>query len=229
MNLIRFIFSISLAILLSACSSTLPNYPLQEPMIKRLGERLVFIGSITRSSAKIFATQVASNEITTLVIKSSGGDVEAAMDMAELIAQKEMDIEVHGICASACANYLFPAARRKIITQGAVVLWHGNAAHLTYLDKIKPDRSTEQHKLAALRTAKREAEFFKRIGVDEFICWFGKLAPYKIRGAYALSKQDMEYFGMKNIEAPDDYTSTDLESLNKPGREHFEFTKLTTH
>ena len=51
----------------------------------------------------------------------------------------------------------------------------------------------------ARRLARREAAFFRRIGVDGFVCWFGKIPPYGEREFYALSVRDMARFGIRDV------------------------------
>ncbi|MDC8758831.1 hypothetical protein [Janthinobacterium fluminis] len=60
-------------------------------------------------------------------VKSGGGNTEAGMLLGRFIREKNLDIQVDEICASSCANYLFPAARRKIIPAGAILALHGTA------------------------------------------------------------------------------------------------------
>jgi hypothetical protein len=70
---------------------------------------------------------------TLLRVQSPGGSGEEAMKMARFIHAKGLDIEIMRGCASSCANYMFPAARRKTIPPGAVLGYHGTA-YLTALD-----------------------------------------------------------------------------------------------
>ena len=48
--------------------------------------------------------------------------------------------------------------------------------------------------------AAREAEFFRRVGVDGFVCWFAKLPPHDVDGFYTLSPADMAGFGIGEVE-----------------------------
>lgn len=217
-----------LLLALSACHQAppppLPFSPqLNEPELKVFGDRLVFAGAITRNSYKLFAKYIESGQISTLVIASGGGDVDAAIDIAEIVFERGLNVEVQVACISSCANYIFPAGRVKTISPGAVVGWHGNVTHLTYLNQLDPRRADEAAKQSNLRTAEREAKFFRAIGVDGFICWFAKLPPYNVKGTYSMSKEDMENFGLRNIQAPLNYTSTDLSPLHATGPERIEF------
>lgn len=61
----------------------------------------------------------------TLIVNSVGGEVSAALDMAEEIERRGLRVVVDGACASSCANYLFAAAVERIVLPGSVLLWHG--------------------------------------------------------------------------------------------------------
>ena len=65
--------------------------------------------------------------VDTLVVHTGGGDVEIAMDAADALeAGGGYDLVVDGLCASSCANYLLPAARRVVVREGSAVMLHGS-------------------------------------------------------------------------------------------------------
>ena len=106
-------------------------------------------------------------------------------------------------CLSSCANYIFPAARRKTLGRPDAVAWHGNMTHVLYLQQSGQERWDERSIDNARQLARREANFFRRIGVDGFLCWFGKLAPYSIDDFYYLSVQDLARFGVRDVTVPE--------------------------
>ncbi len=55
--------------------------------------------------------------------------------------------------------------------------WHGNAQHLLYLHRTGevPMQGAFLEEVTAL--AAQEADFYKAIGVDSSVSWFGKIAP----------------------------------------------------
>lgn len=217
---------ICLSLGLVGCQTAPTGVQLKEPELASFGDRLVFAGHITRSSANLFRDKMRGGQYKTLVIASPGGDVDAAIDIAETVLDSKMDVEVQMLCASSCANYIFPAGARKLISPGAIVGWHGNVTHLAYLDRMDPGRSSEQVREHIRHLAAREAAFFRRIGVDGYVCWFGKLAPYNVRGTYALSVNDMQAFGIANVIASKDYPLADLASLQSAGPERVELISL---
>jgi hypothetical protein len=62
----------------------------------------------------------------TFVVKASGGgDGAAAMALGFLIHRHHWDVEVVDVCASACANWIFPAGKTKYLNQHSLLLFHG--------------------------------------------------------------------------------------------------------
>jgi ATP-dependent protease ClpP protease subunit len=100
-------------------------------------QSICFNGQINKASATQAAEMLESKSVKTLVISSSGGSVHYALDMAEYIQAKKIDIVVNHYCVSSCANYLFLAARYKYVTQGSFVGWHGGPEK--NLKKIRKD------------------------------------------------------------------------------------------
>lgn len=60
-----------------------------------------------------------------LIINSPGGEIFSAMAIAKLVRERNMDVEVRSLCASACANYIFPSGRKKYLGSDAVIILHG--------------------------------------------------------------------------------------------------------
>lgn len=61
-------------------------------------------------------------QIDYVVISGPGGEATPAMAIARNIASGRYDVVVGDTCASSCAQYLFPAGRRKYILKGGAVL-----------------------------------------------------------------------------------------------------------
>lgn len=81
-----------------------------------------------------------------LVVTSAGGNVDWAIFAANVIKRRNLEVEVVGLCASSCANYLVPVARRFVADRYAAILVHGAP--------MPPDRE-------------RLVEAFKRSGYSE--------------------------------------------------------------
>jgi hypothetical protein len=85
-----------------------------------------FDGCISQQSVALFVSKATPN-VGTLVIRSEGGDVRAAIAMAEEVRRRGMQIRIRGYCNSSCANYLLPVAVAVVAEQGARVVLHGDA------------------------------------------------------------------------------------------------------
>lgn len=74
----------------------------------------------------------------TLVVNSQGGHEVSAIKLANIIADKEVSIIVDGVCMSACASYIFAAAKRREVRQNSVVSFHiSSFAGINFLELAK--------------------------------------------------------------------------------------------
>lgn len=180
-------------------------------------------GEISAENNARFFDDFDGRPVRRLVIRSGGGDVAAAIELAEWVHARGLDITVEDRCLSACANYVFPAARRKEIRAGAVVAWHGNYHHLEATGLWRDDVALRMQRdgedeASATRYVRAQVErlvaleraFFARIGVDQRVCWIGKMPPYSVPDYYFLSVADMARFGITGVTAPADYPATDV-------------------
>ena len=62
---------------------------------------------------------------TFLVTDSGGGSWESALALGILIHRHGWNVEVVDLCASSCANFIFPAGRAKYLHSDAMLLFHG--------------------------------------------------------------------------------------------------------
>lgn len=167
--------------------------------VTRVDDAILFDGRIDAGSVARFHDLLRPPGVTRLVITSGGGLVGPALDLAATVHERQLDVEVPAACLSSCANYVFPAGRRKTIGRPDAVAWHGNMAHVLYLQQ-SGQANWDARALAEARVlARREAELFARIGVDGFVCWFARLPPYGVEDFHALSAQDMERFGIRDV------------------------------
>ncbi len=180
------------------CASALASA--QDPAIVSVqDDAVMFRGQISPRSAAEFLLLVQDARVTRLVITSGGGDVAAALDMAAVMHDRGLDIEVPQACHSSCANYLVPAARNKTFGHAGVVAWHGNISHVLYLQQSGQATWPDAQMAVARRLAQREETFYRRVGVDGFISWFAKIPPYNVAAFYSLSVDDMARFGIRDV------------------------------
>jgi hypothetical protein len=182
-----------------------------------------YSGPISEAHNRAFFASIEDQPATRLVMTSGGGEVAAAIALGRWVFDHGIDIEISEHCLSACANYVFTAARHKTIRPGAVVAWHGNYRHLKAtalwrdgvarrVERDGQDRDTARREVLAQvdRLVRLEQDFFERIGVDQYLCWIGKMPPYSASNYYFLSKADMARFGVTHVQTPPDYERTDV-------------------
>lgn len=61
-----------------------------------------------------------------LVLRSPGGDVSSALDIAQLFEGRQLTMRVRKQCSSSCANYFLPLAGRIVVEPGALIELHGS-------------------------------------------------------------------------------------------------------
>ena len=170
-----------------------------QTVVRQEGDAIVFEGQINSASATEFLLLLLDPQVKRLVISSGGGLVAAALDMAQAIHERQLDVEVPRLCHSSCANYIFPAGRNKVLGRLGVVAWHGNMTHVLYLQRTGQGSWNDAQIADARRLAQLEAQLYARLGVDGFVSWFGKIAPYSAEGFYHLSLEDMARFGIRGV------------------------------
>ena len=160
-------------------------------------------GPIGRDTAESFRKAVAeaTPRIRWLVVDSPGGEVGAALDMANLMRREDISIYVHGYCASSCANYLFVSARLKVLGPNAVVGWHGSPAseHIDGLDTLSPlDRANAE--VIRRRLVREERKLFAQVGVDPRLLCAGDRTIAK-EGAFGWTMpiRAMTQFGVSSV------------------------------
>jgi hypothetical protein len=180
-------------------------------------------GEINAENNRRFFAGIGNRAIERLFIDSGGGEVEAGIELGDWVFRRRIDVVVEGRCLSSFANYVFPAGRRKIVREGAVVAWHGNYHHLqatglwrddvaARMARTGEDAATAERRVRGqmLHLVALERGFFRRIGVDQHLCWVGKVPLYSAPNYYTMSAKDMKRYGVGNVETPAGYGGTDF-------------------
>jgi len=128
---------------------------------------LCFKGMIKPQSELVRVLKAA--EVSDLVINSSGGYAEPALDAALIIYQKGIDVYVDGMCGSSCANYIFLAGRYKYSTKNSIIFWHGSPRSNPEMNTPPSGWTDEEVRTsnARLRRVKaKQSELLRIIGVS---------------------------------------------------------------
>lgn len=209
----------ALAVLLVACAghSSRPEADGQVT-VSVDGATLTYRGPLHKEGvAELLDAAAAAREPPrTLVITSTGGDIEAGMQLGNWIFDRELDVHIPEYCISSCANYVFTAGKHKVLGPTALVIWHGGATQeglasgspCQYLET--PGVPCDEQKLKATleamveRVQRLEADFFDRIGVTQLITVLGQWPQYDCSGT--LGEGRFRYIGWY-------YSIADLEKL----------------
>ena len=99
-----------------------------DPNICRLeseGKRLVISGSTNQKMLACVKKHLTKN-VEVLEVKSFGGRVDTAIQIAEVLAPHKLHIEINTSCSSSCANYFLPVARRITLLPNSQIILHGS-------------------------------------------------------------------------------------------------------
>jgi hypothetical protein len=195
--------SLSCAVAAFSLAAAAHAQPASPALVEASGDAITFEGRIDGPSAARFVELARDPAIRRVVITSLGGLVSPALDMADTIRDRGLDVEVPKACWSSCANYIFPAGKAKRLGHARAIGWHGNMAHVLWLAQTGREKWDEPLMAEARDLAQRESIFYRRIGVDGYVCWFAKIPPYNVDAFYTLRPQDMARFGIKDVTVAD--------------------------
>jgi len=214
-----------LACLLAACCAHAASAD-EGTRVHREDDAIVYRGEILpEANAQVRELLAGAIGIEWLRITSVGGDVRLGMDLGELVREHGLNVKVVDYCASSCANYVFPAGRRKLLPADSAVVWHGSAIQaglgdLSTIDfsavekqrghALSDDEKAEVAEQMGLTAyfdgvKRRQEAFYAAIGVDPRVTVFGQ--DLDCRCNWTIPVADMARFGITGVEAPDGYGS----------------------
>lgn len=189
--------------------------------VRTLGDAVYYRGDLEEHAVARVADLLKQpgHALTQLVIDSGGGEINLGMDLADLVLAHRLDVVVERLCASSCANYVFPAGKRKRIAPDSLVVWHGSAIQadideapgLTDADLppgIELNAQERQDLLDRRRqyledARVRQRALFARLGADERVTVIGQ--QLAVAAEWTLSIRDMQRFGIGDVVAPPHY------------------------
>lgn len=171
-------------------------------------DRITYSGDITHEKNKQVFSLFKANDVTMIEINSLGGDVLDGIELGTWIHEHNIDIQVGDICASSCANYVFPAAKEKYLHEKSILLWHGSSYQKSIDNLVKSGNEF------AKKWRQQEEFFFKKVGVKHQITTCGLTqVPNWLSLLYTLgfsdikgfdySIDDIKRFGIKEVKFTD--------------------------
>ncbi len=151
---------------------------------------------------------------TTLAITSPGGEINAGMDLGDMVFSHQLRVNIDDYCLSSCANYVFTAAPHHHISNRAVIGFHGGVTGMEdSFDTVVLSMPESQQAAAKATFAnyiqnaiERQHRFFKKVGVDPAITTLGQAPVYDQHEAseayvgWYYSIDDLHRLGVKHIE-----------------------------
>lgn len=156
-----------------------------------------------------------------LAIRSKGGVTDAGIEMGRWVHQRKLTVKVVEYCFSSCANYVFTGATRKVVSNFAVIGYHGGLSSTNFAPdadteaKIKAMPADQQDAVRSTieASARRsiasqvvaERDYFSQIGVQQRITTLGQTsggaAPEHGKSiGWTFSQDDFALLGVNNIE-----------------------------
>ena len=101
----------------------------------------------------------ANSDARTVRIRSSGGRVQPAMQIGDVLAKMDADLIIDRQCSSSCLNYLIPVARSVTLSADDMLLSHGG---------IDPALvATDDTPASLADIAARQADYLRRHGIPK--------------------------------------------------------------
>ena len=196
-----------LMFLLCACSSS-GDEKVEKSNIRLFGTNAIkFVGSTSKEHADLFEKILSQNHenIDTLIIDSSGGDISGGMQVGRLVHEYSLKVIVKNICASSCANYIATASHSVTIEKDALLGWHGGATQPLY-SPVEFNHSLffqiksffgivdEGQSISEFfeKLQNEEIEFFETIGVNQAVTVIGMMPSLKEQRDAPLFSFDIE-------------------------------------
>jgi hypothetical protein len=101
-------------------------------------------------------------EIAELRINSRGGDIPLTLQLGQSLIGRIDVLIVDGLCASSCANYILPTARRLIVEPDSLVVLHGSIDVRQVAAYLEANREKFMAQAAGMTSEQMDQEF-KRV------------------------------------------------------------------
>lgn len=149
-----------------------------------------------------------------VVARSDGGSLAGAIDMAEHLRRFRYSIVVDGICASACAQFLFMAAEQKVIRADGIVAMHGGPFTDEQIEALD---LTPEGRENIRRESDRFVQFYRKLGIGigitndfpprlreqlargEMVFWIPKEADFRRFNVSGLAYCNARYRDPENV------------------------------
>lgn len=137
---------------------------------------IIYSGEINAKGVAEFKSALRDGKPREFAIRSQGGDVNAAVEIASLLHKGSLHVRVVDYCLSACANYIFPAGATQELPDGAVLGMHGGPT-TKILKALKSLKVSDDLRRAVEMAVRPAVDFYATIGMsDKLVECSAKLA-----------------------------------------------------
>jgi hypothetical protein len=154
---------------------------------------LNYVGQVgEQANAKLFALYDGEKEKpVTLAIRSEGVPTTEGLALGQWVRDHKLEVRVLEYCMSSCANYVFPAGARKVVSNFAVIGLHGGLSSASFkfsestqkmLDAMPPEKRQallDQMHASIRGDAVKEQAYFKTLGVRADYVTLGQEERYQ--------------------------------------------------
>ena len=147
-------------------------------------------------------------------VTSGGGDPLPALALARDMRRHHTTLIVDGVCAGACANFLFPAAAKRTVMPNALVIFSGTATALLAL--VAPEK-TGTLDAGYAPTALQEKTMLSDAGVNQALLLDPARADALVLRAAVWRRMDMLDEARTDIEKALALDPEDAEALLERG------------
>ncbi len=211
----------ALSVLLSVLAASTHVHAADEATQVYLGNgELNYMGGLNEDANKrLFALYDSlASKPTVLSIRSVGGPVNAGIALGRWVRERQLDIKVLEFCFSSCANYVFPAARRKVVSNFAVIGYHGgpssgqfqfDKATQSMVDAMPPAQRKafmDDIDKSIKANSEQERAYLRSLGMREDLSTLGQQERYQARYpddpnvlGWTYSVEGFARFGVRDI------------------------------
>lgn len=110
------------------------------------------------------AALAADGAISTLVLDSGGGTMEAALFLGQIVAAHDLEIEIRGLCGGVCFSHVAFASERITVVEGSIYGFAGSVTgQLALIDEIGSPPVPVYERLTEL--AAQEQALYRELGI----------------------------------------------------------------
>lgn len=94
--------------------------------VARSGGQISITGDLAPATVQAVQHALAAPDgsaIHTLVIESTGGDIDSAMQLGRIVHARKLTVRIQRVCATVCAELLVPGAAHLVVPRGAVLVF----------------------------------------------------------------------------------------------------------